>query len=776
MDILETRGLLFSISVIISQANQVAPASEMSSSPDAMQMDLAIPWHGDFGTAHAPINDDPASIPQAAKDFFDGYQAVYNFTGHGSINQIDNMPRCREVIKQLTMNLNAKYGPGNWCAVYGGDPYNPKAPDIGAVMEEMARNQAHVIAIQNQKYADYIFERGSRAPSYYFLMAAVIYENDVNFGGYIGQNVHTPTNPVQLVGTTKYVFGGNLIKNITGHVAFGGGNIALQELQAALFHGGLRCMYVPTPVRRIKGSNRGKKKKKKKPAELAIEARLVSSLVSSQGFGVIHTWFQDVGLESLERMWITLKRQEEAPDDIKNELSVHKPSGYLWHEYPDSKILKPIQRKITKMETWERSDIEEAVLYRPTEQDVWTFGITLERLYRIDDKENSFNCQFYLILKLVDGPLYRSNKKPSDAPRLEWPNLLGDLKPDFPTAWKQQLERFVNSSLDEHPNFQEFKFSHSFEGTFLFPARYELRNFPYDFETFPIHIKADQSHKIAFYSTRTHAAKLKFSALDAVLNWYGATFSSDYEPFSFLTYFSAPVMDFLKFLASLFCWFCMKKSDKKDVNPHYFVDCKYGISNALESEEGNVYREIEVKLLCRRSSSYVSWSLLFPCFLLGTSGLLMFWIHPVDAIGERLAYGVTLGLAIIALKLNISEHVPPLPKQTYLDFYTLIASVFVSILCGLVIFARRYCLPHCDAELCKPDLSSFIAGFSPTDNADSNQIGETCECNCETDDILLWASTCVWIVVQGFFWCWYIFQRFKFDLMLAKYGLECKGG
>ena len=78
---------------------------------------------------------------------------MYNCVGHGSKNQIADVPAVERELDQLAQELNRLHGTPNqlpqWAVCYGGDPADEKNPDIGYIVRYLARKHSvKIIAIQ----------------------------------------------------------------------------------------------------------------------------------------------------------------------------------------------------------------------------------------------------------------------------------------------------------------------------------------------------------------------------------------------------------------------------------------------------------------------------------------------------------------------------------------------------------------------------------------------------------------------------------------------------
>lgn len=192
------------------------------------------------------------------------------------------MPKIEPILDKLVADNNKLYG-HKWLACYGGDPYDSSKPDIAAVMKYIGEKGVPVLAVQCSEYGGYMFNKDGVLDenSYSFLAAAAIYETElgtppmvpnpkkpgamkknIQFGGF-------ETDTSHLLGTTHYVFDALFGDKMKGHIACGGGPIALQEMEAA-FDRGLRCLYIPTEAKH--------------------------GVTLGDGYGVMHTWFSQNGL------------------------------------------------------------------------------------------------------------------------------------------------------------------------------------------------------------------------------------------------------------------------------------------------------------------------------------------------------------------------------------------------------------------------------------------------------------------------------------------------
>lgn len=234
-----------------------------------------------LGNSSEPVGaSDP--VPEDAKAFIDQFEAVFNFTGHGSKQQIADVPLAESLVAKVVAEIDSKFGSGNWLAAYGGDPYNAAKPDIAVLVAKMASLGVPILAVQCDKYAAYMVTAdGAIADeeSYGHLQtgAAYVYctEEDsagqILFGGYAedGKTV---------VGSTRHIMKlcGNKIK---GQYAFGGGQIAAQEMEIAISKE-MSCTYIPL------------KAKTPPTADVYEAAGFAAPKTTDESalFGVLHQW------------------------------------------------------------------------------------------------------------------------------------------------------------------------------------------------------------------------------------------------------------------------------------------------------------------------------------------------------------------------------------------------------------------------------------------------------------------------------------------------------
>ena len=440
---------------------------------------------------------------------------MFNFTGHGANNQIKDMHLIEPILDRLIDDNNKLYG-NKWMACYGGDPYDGDKPDIAAVMKYVGEKGVAVLAVQCSEYGGYMFDGNGALDqkSYGFLSAAAIYETElgtpamvpnpkkpgamkknIQFGGFkTDTSYRTKNGPAVLAGTTRYVFDILFGKKIKGHVACGGGPIALQEMQAA-FNRGLKCLYIPTEAK----------------YRVAPNAFQASEFASTSGYGVVHSWVEQLGLPvSLadpEWGWmqaVTMNTVDPfgfksewalAPqDDGALDQYLDKQSGFFIFDLGKTPSFSAAQLKAYGFDvppgymgldsaTKQQLQIKMRFLLRSASLQEIGIAVTLERIWDIRDKENSFSAKLYLQLQCSNGdPLE------PQMPYLEWPNLQGELTPNFKDAWDAAVERHKSKKGQT----QFFKFNQHFEGTFLMGNRENLSLFPYDFEEFTILLKSDK--------------------------------------------------------------------------------------------------------------------------------------------------------------------------------------------------------------------------------------------------------------------------------------------
>ena len=289
---------------------------------------------------------------------------------------------------------------------------------------------------------------------------------------------------------------------------------------------------------------------------------------------------------------------------------------------------------------------------------------------------------------------------------------------------------------------------------------------------------------------------MKPDCMQGVDNWRAArSFGAHKEQsgsseWGLLWYLFSASVSFLLFpfskIFSLFASCCQdqltarEKREKLSRVTPFWLQCAFRTSDPAESATHQVYREIEIKAVLGRVSSYVTWSLLFPCTLVGTSALFQHWLHPVDANADRLAYIITVLLTLMAFKASISEFVPQLSDQTFLDLYVMWAIVFVFLAMVADIQVSRHCLPFCeDLSDCTPDRLKFFGFDVPNRNSfvsssTSQGEGVYCECKCDFDEWLLVVFGGLWALTNVYFFVWYARERYNFHRLLDTHNLWCE--
>lgn len=236
---------------------------------------------------------------------------------------------------------------------------------------------------------------------------------------------------------------------------------------------------------------------------------------------------------------------------------------------------------------------------------------------------------------------------------LFWVILTGELTPSFDELWNAKAAKHKSKVGQQ----QYFKFAHHFEGTFLMGGRENLSLFPYDFEEISILLKSDKTKKCVFHPLRFETGIMAPDCMQGVDNWRAArTISKNEEQGSgesewgFVWFVIVRTLGFVFFpvgkMSNIVKHLIRNQTGKekreklKNETP-FWLQCQFSASDPSESATRQAYREIEIKAVLGRVSSYVTWSLLFPCTLVGTSALFQFWIHPVD--GTRIFRLTTRG-------------------------------------------------------------------------------------------------------------------------------------
>eukprot|EP00930_Biecheleria_cincta_P087429 TRINITY_DN7665_c0_g2_i2.p1 TRINITY_DN7665_c0_g2~~TRINITY_DN7665_c0_g2_i2.p1 ORF type:complete len:791 (-),score=104.42 TRINITY_DN7665_c0_g2_i2:155-2491(-) len=89
------------------------------------------------------------------------------------------------------------------------------------------------------------------------------------------------------------------------------------------------------------------------------------------------------------------------------------------------------------------------------------------------------------------------------------------------------------------------------------------------------------------------------------------------------------------------------------------------------------YPELIYEISFQRSSSYYVLKLIVPLLFLGVMALLTFWMPPAS--GERLGYGITVILAMLANDIVASELMPVCNERVFMDYLNLSAWLFGSL-------------------------------------------------------------------------------------------------
>lgn len=154
--------------------------------------------------------------------------------------------------------------------------------------------------------------------------------------------------------------------------------------------------------------------------------------------------------------------------------------------------------------------------------------------------------------------------------------------------------------------------------------------------------------------------------------------------------------------------------------------------------------------------------------------------YNIEGNADRFAYIITVLLTLMAFKASISEFVPQLSDQTFLDMYVMLSILFVFLALVSDVFTSRHCLPFCeDLSDCTPDrIQVFWTDFPNRDSftysSTSPGEGVYCECNCEIDGLLLIAFAIAWALANTLFFFWYIRERFNFHVLLDNHNLWCE--
>eukprot|EP00037_Helgoeca_nana_P005698 m.53450 g.53450 ORF g.53450 m.53450 type:complete len:786 (+) comp16662_c0_seq1:3100-5457(+) len=576
-----------------------------------------------------------------------GIKAVFTLIGHGSKNQIAHVGKVAEELQPLAAKLDKKYGQGCWAVCYGGDPYNPKKPDIGALAKIFwEKFRARVIAVQCDDYADYLVENGSikDGAAYAFVDAAVLYKTErtrtgvTQFGGTHSDTLH------HVVGSTRYIlllFGGDMAKPdgsqlLKGAICCGGGPVSLQECQEK-FQLGFPIYYHPVE------------------AQIAIcDPTLEFNVdgvdedwevgVELQKYGIVQQWVEEVGLPT--DTWIMLNRN---------------PRG-SWAEDVKKKQTAPLDVYTDLWKVASPAEGDNRIVIDPNDmQREIEISVEIIQVYDVDEKSFTVGIDFIFTAQ-VEVELPQASESGAAAtvmpgfgfdsdPAWNPPHIqieafrLVKTEPSFDLIQDpKQWECIPQSDPTDPRTIRAFRrFRTSFNGTFRYVP--DLKPFPFDIQHFDIKFVGGDIEKERFVPLTLPPATS------------GRTAG-----------FSAPAWSMLVHKQDGSGW---KKYDP-------WVNLRFGETGS-DTRTGVSHRTARASFLMSRKPWSVIYNIGVPALLLSMAIGLVYTI-PLDdgkVKDERLGIAFVIFLTFVTLKIVVMDTLPPLPYMTLIERYLLYVLLFV---------------------------------------------------------------------------------------------------
>ena len=150
--------------------------------------------------------------------------AVYLFIGNGKKLQYANMEQVMGSLRPVMTKLDNVHGSMKWMAVYGGDDYDPKNPDLGACMQFIKKEfKPTIMSVQSWEsvddFVDYVY----------------FYEEQLDETGKdVYGGVTSSDNQVKLIGGSEVYLGQDFLSVLSGVVNISAmGRIGTQEIEYA---------------------------------------------------------------------------------------------------------------------------------------------------------------------------------------------------------------------------------------------------------------------------------------------------------------------------------------------------------------------------------------------------------------------------------------------------------------------------------------------------------------------------------------------------------------
>ena len=416
-----------------------------------------------------------------------------NVTGHGSVNQMADLDEVEAKVTVGIASLNEKFGRWKWLAVYGGDPYNAKKPDVALVLRIMHQRGLPVLAVQCEEYASYMIgpDGGvADVEAYGHLCGggALIYQTARDRAGKILFGGYDPQDGVSLVGTTRIVF--DLIadgaKNVA-HMCFGGGKISIDEFDGAL-NRGFPCIYIPV-----------KAKTQLSPQDFCSAGMPTKEMELDAQFGVMRTYCRQEHL--LEETWVqfdTRPLKQLQDKGMLRERTHH--GGY--YQVDSARSVRDIVGYPT------------TVLAKQTYREEVKMAVDIERVWGLDEQVPSIECSFCL-------RLCWPKSQGMAVPSIRLDNLIGALEP----TWEDVAGAGAHTS-EWGADGTHLMWEHTFSGTFIQRFDSESReHFPWGNHAFSLEFRAGDIEITRLGTLRTPCAI--FRREDYLTDWRVALYKNN---------------------------------------------------------------------------------------------------------------------------------------------------------------------------------------------------------------------------------------------------------
>ncbi len=175
------------------------------------------------------------------------YLGGFLFVGHGNKGQFKDIPNTLTLVDRLVTDYDKVYGKGKWLAVFGGDKFDPKKPNISHVLKHLHdRHGVPVLAV----HSDIVIQMGGVDAyiDYVYYIPTVTKPVRDNSGAQVTEQgaPKTKTHWAGLIngfpkGATEFYLGDELLLGenpwLKGIVAAGGGPIGLEEARYGYSNG-----------------------------------------------------------------------------------------------------------------------------------------------------------------------------------------------------------------------------------------------------------------------------------------------------------------------------------------------------------------------------------------------------------------------------------------------------------------------------------------------------------------------------------------------------------